>query len=438
MPDEARSNVYKLFRATRVSPETCIDPQEQMAFYDGGLGSRADGQGIRIKLWRRIYNLLAQATGLGITQQHHRLLRRDHPRVAAGRSHLPVRLQPRCIHRALRGGRSQVLRCADSHQPRRAGAHSTPEARPQVGAAHRCRGRQARLPARQLGQARPLPGPARGVGLAFPRQVLLRRHSHLQHHTVFHRRLGHGGDAGSRIAGAGFAGLRLRGDGGGCSRPARCRLRPAISARCWRRSVLVYPPRSTWEPASATKGSPASPAIAWRSTTRGCTTRCATPGTRSPSTRTAPSSIACPGSTTDRATPKATPRASSRSGLRAATPISAAAIPRRSRASPISPCRGSWRRRPACRSPSSSIARSCNSTPTAPVRSTTSARPSFRPARAGWCAPRSYSWRRRTSDGARVIAASPSMPRSTTPCSSGSSTQRCSSMATWCPTGRER
>jgi uncharacterized protein (DUF2235 family) len=44
MPDEARSNVYKLFRATRVSPETCIDPQEQVAFYDGGLGSRAQSE----------------------------------------------------------------------------------------------------------------------------------------------------------------------------------------------------------------------------------------------------------------------------------------------------------------------------------------------------------------------------------------------------------
>jgi len=68
MPDEARSNVYKLFRATRVSPETSIDPKQQIAIYDGGLGSRAHGEGIKIKLWRRIYNLLAQATGLGITQ----------------------------------------------------------------------------------------------------------------------------------------------------------------------------------------------------------------------------------------------------------------------------------------------------------------------------------------------------------------------------------
>lgn len=68
MPDETRSNVYKLYRATRVSPDTIVDPRHQIAFYDGGLGSRADGEGIRIKAWRRIYNLLAQATGLGITQ----------------------------------------------------------------------------------------------------------------------------------------------------------------------------------------------------------------------------------------------------------------------------------------------------------------------------------------------------------------------------------
>jgi uncharacterized protein (DUF2235 family) len=68
MPDETRSNVYKLLRATRVSPDTCIDPKHQIAFYDGGLGSRASGEGIKLKPWRRIYNLLAQATGLGITQ----------------------------------------------------------------------------------------------------------------------------------------------------------------------------------------------------------------------------------------------------------------------------------------------------------------------------------------------------------------------------------
>ena len=68
MPDEARSNVYKLFRATRVCPDTGIDPKRQIAFYDGGLGSRAHGETIKIKWWRRTYNFLAQTTGLGITQ----------------------------------------------------------------------------------------------------------------------------------------------------------------------------------------------------------------------------------------------------------------------------------------------------------------------------------------------------------------------------------
>ncbi|HWB44228.1 MAG TPA: DUF2235 domain-containing protein, partial [Hyphomicrobiaceae bacterium] len=67
-PDETRSNVYKLFRATRVSPDTCIDPKLQIAFYDAGLGSRAKGEAIKIKWWRRVYNLLSRATGLGITQ----------------------------------------------------------------------------------------------------------------------------------------------------------------------------------------------------------------------------------------------------------------------------------------------------------------------------------------------------------------------------------
>ena len=68
MPDETRSNVYKLLRATRVCPDTSIDPKRQIAFYDGGLGSRASGESIKIKWWRRVYNLLGQATGLGITQ----------------------------------------------------------------------------------------------------------------------------------------------------------------------------------------------------------------------------------------------------------------------------------------------------------------------------------------------------------------------------------
>ena len=52
--------------ASRRTPRSI--PSQQFAFYDGGLGSRASDVGIRIKWWRRLYNLLGQATGLGITQ----------------------------------------------------------------------------------------------------------------------------------------------------------------------------------------------------------------------------------------------------------------------------------------------------------------------------------------------------------------------------------
>jgi uncharacterized protein (DUF2235 family) len=34
--DENRSNVYKLYRATRCSADSSIDPREQVAFYDPG------------------------------------------------------------------------------------------------------------------------------------------------------------------------------------------------------------------------------------------------------------------------------------------------------------------------------------------------------------------------------------------------------------------
>lgn len=68
LPDERRSNVYKLFRATRCGSDSNIDPTRQYAYYDAGLGSPADGAHIKFKWWRKIYNVLAQATGFGITQ----------------------------------------------------------------------------------------------------------------------------------------------------------------------------------------------------------------------------------------------------------------------------------------------------------------------------------------------------------------------------------
>jgi len=68
LPDEVRSNVYKLYRATRCGPDTKIDPDKQLAFYDPGLGSKSAAGEIKIGWLRRIYNGLSSATGLGITK----------------------------------------------------------------------------------------------------------------------------------------------------------------------------------------------------------------------------------------------------------------------------------------------------------------------------------------------------------------------------------
>jgi uncharacterized protein (DUF2235 family) len=66
--DEQRTNVYKLFRATRIAPDSSIDPDVQVAFYDPGLGTLRDGGGTLEQLYRKIYNFISQATGLGITR----------------------------------------------------------------------------------------------------------------------------------------------------------------------------------------------------------------------------------------------------------------------------------------------------------------------------------------------------------------------------------
>ena len=66
--DEVRTNIYKLFRATRAGPDTCIDPDRQVAFYDSGLGTLQPDGSLPLRLVRKIYNFISQATGLGITQ----------------------------------------------------------------------------------------------------------------------------------------------------------------------------------------------------------------------------------------------------------------------------------------------------------------------------------------------------------------------------------
>lgn len=41
-PDQNLSNIYKLYRAARVGPDNAIDPREQIAFYDAGVGTEND------------------------------------------------------------------------------------------------------------------------------------------------------------------------------------------------------------------------------------------------------------------------------------------------------------------------------------------------------------------------------------------------------------
>jgi uncharacterized protein (DUF2235 family) len=69
--DERRSNVYKLFRATRCGPDSSVNPAEQLTFYDPGLGTAPPGHegfGLIATTVRGFYNLVSQATGLGITR----------------------------------------------------------------------------------------------------------------------------------------------------------------------------------------------------------------------------------------------------------------------------------------------------------------------------------------------------------------------------------
>lgn len=67
-PDQRLSNVYKLYRATRSGPDSPINPVNQVAFYDPGLGSAEIGG----PFWRQPFVLirkyLASATGAGFSK----------------------------------------------------------------------------------------------------------------------------------------------------------------------------------------------------------------------------------------------------------------------------------------------------------------------------------------------------------------------------------
>ena len=65
--DERRSNVYKLYRATRVGPDSNIQASEQRAYYDPGIGTLPGGITDISRLFRAGYNVVSQALGLGLT-----------------------------------------------------------------------------------------------------------------------------------------------------------------------------------------------------------------------------------------------------------------------------------------------------------------------------------------------------------------------------------
>ena len=60
IPDESRTNVYKLYRATRTGPDSNIDPNRQIAFYIRGVGTpTANG----VEVWRGLWEVSQQMIG---------------------------------------------------------------------------------------------------------------------------------------------------------------------------------------------------------------------------------------------------------------------------------------------------------------------------------------------------------------------------------------
>jgi hypothetical protein len=66
-PDQQLSNVYKLFRATRVGPDSPVDPRQQVGFYDPGIGTTSASGVVRLGTWDLVRALVSQAVGLGFS-----------------------------------------------------------------------------------------------------------------------------------------------------------------------------------------------------------------------------------------------------------------------------------------------------------------------------------------------------------------------------------
>jgi uncharacterized protein (DUF2235 family) len=66
-PEQRVSNVYKLYRASRVAPESAIHPSEQETLYDPGLGTDIGATALTAPV-RFVQKLLASVSGRGITK----------------------------------------------------------------------------------------------------------------------------------------------------------------------------------------------------------------------------------------------------------------------------------------------------------------------------------------------------------------------------------
>jgi uncharacterized protein (DUF2235 family) len=66
LPDESRTNVYKLYCATRTGPDSIIDPAKQVAFYVPGIGTPKPFHNSAMD---RFVDALRQSVSLGLTQK---------------------------------------------------------------------------------------------------------------------------------------------------------------------------------------------------------------------------------------------------------------------------------------------------------------------------------------------------------------------------------
>jgi uncharacterized protein (DUF2235 family) len=63
LPDESRTNVYKLYRATRSGPDSTVDPLKQIAFYIHGIGTPEPGKSYTLR------DYMDQMFGGGLTKR---------------------------------------------------------------------------------------------------------------------------------------------------------------------------------------------------------------------------------------------------------------------------------------------------------------------------------------------------------------------------------